>query len=58
MAFFPAHCDNNCKGCSQNICGWCCLFDIPTPEYKTVTYTAESKDKNWTMVSEEAETAR
>lgn len=30
MAFYPAHCDNNCKDCSQNNhSGWCIAFDIP-----------------------------
>ena len=30
MAYFPASCDYNCKGCSQNKCGWCAFHDCPT----------------------------
>lgn len=29
MAYFPASCDYDCKGCSQNICGWCAFYDCP-----------------------------
>ena len=27
MAYFPASCDYNCEGCSQNKCGWCAFLD-------------------------------
>lgn len=30
MAYFPAHCDYDCKDCSQNKCGWCAFRDCPT----------------------------
>ena len=30
MAYFPASCDNDCKDCSQNKCGWCAFLDRPT----------------------------
>lgn len=33
MAFYPAHCDNNCKGCEKNSCGWCLWKDRATPYY-------------------------
>jgi len=29
MAYFPASCDNDCKDCSQNKCGWCAFYDRP-----------------------------
>ena len=29
MAYFPASCDYDCKGCSQNKCGWCAFHDCP-----------------------------
>lgn len=27
MAFYPAHCDNICKGCEKNKEGWCIWKD-------------------------------
>lgn len=30
MAYFPAHCDYDCKDCSQNKCGWCAFHDRST----------------------------
>lgn len=27
MAFYPAHCDNICKGCEKNKAGWCIWKD-------------------------------
>lgn len=42
MAFYPAHCDNNCKGCEKNSCGWCVWKDIATPEYKTEVFEIET----------------
>lgn len=27
MAFYPAHCDNICKGCEKNKGGWCIWKD-------------------------------
>lgn len=44
MAFYPAHCDNNCKGCEKNTCGWCIWKDRATPEYKTAAFKTNSKD--------------
>jgi len=41
MAFKPASCDGQCKGCEQNKCGWCVWLDRATPEYASVTYTSE-----------------
>lgn len=33
MAYFPAHCDNNCKGCEMNTGGWCGWRDRATSDY-------------------------
>lgn len=40
MSFFPAHCDHNCKDCSQNNCGWCSFLDIPVEGYDSNYNTA------------------
>lgn len=52
MAYYPAHCDHNCKGCSQNNCGWCGFLDIPVEGYydfernNTAVYTDGDKYPN------------
>lgn len=33
MAFYPAYCDNQCKGCEMNKCGWCSWKDCSTSDY-------------------------
>lgn len=33
MAFYPAHCDDKCRDCEKNICGWCIWKDRATPYY-------------------------
>ena len=49
MAYFPAHCDHNCKGCQMNNCGWCGFLDIPVDGYdfvnnnNTAVYADEDK---------------
>ena len=53
MAYFPAHCDYDCKDCSQNKCGWCIFRDraiISTLETTnsydyTTAFTGESTKK-------------
>lgn len=42
MAFYPAYCDNNCKGCEKNFCGWCIWKDMATAEYKTESFKVEN----------------
>lgn len=43
MAFYPAHCDNNCKGCVMNNgCGWCLFYDTPLNSYASITYSANT----------------
>lgn len=42
MAYYPAHCDNNCTGCEKNHCGWCDWNDKATPEYKPEVIKANS----------------
>lgn len=40
MAFYPAHCDNNCKDCVMNNgCGWCIFYDTPLSSYVSITYS-------------------
>ena len=43
MAFYPAHCDNNCKGCEKNTCGWCIWKDRATPEYRSESFANQYK---------------
>ena len=43
MAFYPAHCDNNCNSCEKNHCGWCIWKDRATPKYQTESFTAQNK---------------
>lgn len=40
MAFYPAHCDEQCKECEKNQCGWCIWKDQATPYYNTESFTA------------------
>lgn len=40
MAFYPAHCDEQCKECEKNHCGWCIWKDQATPYYNTDSFTA------------------
>ena len=40
MAFYPAHCDEQCKECEKNQCGWCIWKDQATPYYSTESFTA------------------
>lgn len=57
MAFYPAHCDNVCKGCEQNKCGWCDWKDRATPEYRTHAFKSpidnktEYYDSNWNKLA-------
>lgn len=44
MGFIPASCDNNCKGCEKNSCGWCTWKDRATPYYKTEAFKAMNED--------------
>ena len=52
MAFFPAHCDDNCTGCQMNNRGWCGFLHIPVEGYydfennTTAVYTNEDKYLN------------
>ena len=40
MSFYPAHCDHDCNGCSQNNgCGWCIFLDIPIGGYTNTTFS-------------------
>lgn len=43
MAFYPAHCDNNCDGCEKNHCEWCIWKDKATPKYQSESFTALNK---------------
>ena len=53
MAYFPAHCDYDCKECSQNIWGWCEFRDISVmtiveltePYNYSTTFTNEKTNK-------------
>lgn len=48
MAYFPAHCDHDCKGCQMNSCGWCSFLDTAVEGYDfknstTAHYTDSDK---------------
>ena len=38
--FYPAHCDEQCKECEKNQCGWCIWKDQATPYYNMESFTA------------------
>lgn len=40
MAFYPTHCDNNCKDCEKNFCGWCLWKNRATQYYETEAFKA------------------
>ena len=43
MAYFPASCDNDCKECSQNKCGWCAFHDCPVITTAATNYCDDLK---------------
>lgn len=50
MAFYPAHCDGNCDGCSQNNgCGWCIFFDKPISTSVLEFMESKTRTTNYTI---------
>ena len=50
MAYFPASCDHDCKGCSQNKCGWCAFLDRPIGTDATIAATINSYNYSVTII--------
>lgn len=53
MAFYPAHCDNDCNGCEKNSCGWCIWKDRSVCGTKAAAKTLNCDEHNTLEIKNE-----
>lgn len=55
MAYFPASCDNDCKDCPQNKCGWCAFLDRPVSTDATTATIINPYNYSATIIEKKEE---